>query len=122
MAVQVKYARALIAAIMNNITVTQEHGTVVGRCTRRMFEQVFSQKKLKKQPTLKLLRDEVRKELDAAANPHDEEIIRPIYNCMEEYTEGACDMLAHPSTVRMDSRLIGFGLKNVPEDNWEESC
>ena len=118
-AVQVKYARALIAAIMNNITVTQEHGTVVGRCTRRMFEQVFSQKKLKKQPTLKLLRDEVRKELDAAANPHDEEIIRPIYNCMEEYTEGACDMLAHPSTVRMDSRLIGFGLKNVPEDNWE---
>ena len=28
-------------------------------------------------------------------------------------------MLAHPSTIRLDNRLVGFGLKNVPEDNWE---
>ena len=28
-------------------------------------------------------------------------------------------MLAYPSTVRLDNRMIGFGLKNVPPDNWE---
>ncbi len=118
-AVQIKYAKSLVAAMMKNIVVTQEHYTVVSRCTRRMFDQIFAQKKLKKQPTLRLLRAEIKKELDNVKNPHDETIIRPIYNSMEEYTEGACDMLAHPSTVRMDKRMVGFGLKNVPEDNWE---
>ena len=118
-AAQSKYAKSLIAAIMSNILFTQEHAAVVGRCTRRMFEKVFAQKKLKKQPTLKMLREEIGLELKAAKTEYDENIIRPVYNSMEEYTEGACDMLAYPSNVRFDERLVGFGLKNVPEDNWE---
>lgn len=28
-------------------------------------------------------------------------------------------MLAYPSTVCLNNRMIGFGLKNVPPDNWE---
>ena len=118
-ATQTKYAKSLTAAIMNNIVFTQEHASVVGRCTRKMFEDCFAQKKLKKQPTLVLLREEIRKELEKAESEHDKNIIRPIYNSMEEYTAGSCDMLARPSTVRLTNRLIGFGLKNVPEDNWE---
>lgn len=117
-AVQTQYARSLVAAIMSNIAVTQEHNTVIARCTRRMFERVFAAGRLK-QPTLKKLRAEIRQELAQADNPHDEEIVRSIYNCLEEYTEGACDMLAHPSNIKTDRRLVGFGLKNVPEDNWE---
>lgn len=116
---QVEYATSLMAAIMNGITFTQEHSSVVGKCTRRMFEGVFAQKTLKKQPTLKLLREEIKKELDRVKNDYDENVIRPIYNSMEEYTDGACDMLAHPSTITFDNRLIGFGLRNVPENNWE---
>ena len=119
MATQTKYARSLLAAIMNNIVFTQEHASVVGRCCRRMYEKIFAQKKLKKQPTLKMLRAEIKEELDKARSAYDQNIIRPIYNSMEEYTEGACDMLACPSNVRFDERLVGFGLKNVPEDNWE---
>ena len=118
-AAQTKYAKSLIAAIMSNILFTQEHAAVVGRCTRRMFDKVFAQKKLKKQPTLKMLREEIGLELKEAQTEYDENIIRPVYNSMEEYTEGACDMLAYPSNVRFDERLVGFGLKNVPEDNWE---
>ena len=57
--------------------------------------------------------------MEKAESEHDKNIIRPIYNSMEEYTAGSCDMLARPSTVRLTNRLIGFGLKNVPEDNWE---
>lgn len=28
-------------------------------------------------------------------------------------------MLARPSTIKINSRLIGFGMANVPENNWE---
>ena len=66
-----------------------------------------------------MLRKEIKAELDEAESAYDQNIIRPIYNSLEEYTEGACDMLASPSNVRFDERLVGFGLKNVPEDNWE---
>lgn len=116
---QVKYAKSLLAAIMSNIVFTQEHSSIAGRCARRMFDNYFAGKNFKKQPTLKLLRMEIGKELEAVKNEYDEKIIRPIYNSLEEYTEGSCDMLAHPSTVKMNNRLIGFGLKNVPEENWE---
>lgn len=118
-AVQTNYAKSLMPAIMNNITFTQEHATFVGRCMRRMFEKVFAQKKLKIQPTLMMLREEIGEELARAESDHDRDIIRPVYNSLEEYTEGACDMLAHPSNIRFDERLVGFGLKNIPEDNWE---
>ena len=116
---QTKYARSLLAAVMNNIVFTQEHATIVGRCARRMFEKVFSQKKLKKQPTLVMLREEIKEELDQTESEYDKNIIRPIYNSLEEYTEGSCDMLSRPSSIRYNERLVGFGLKNVPEDNWE---
>ena len=119
MATQTRYARSLLAAVMNNIVFTQEHASVVGRCCRRMYEKTFAQKKLKKQPTLNMLRAEIKEELDKAKTAYDQNIIRPIYNSLEEYTEGACDMLSRPSNVRFDERLVGFGLKNVPEDNWE---
>ena len=104
---------------MKNITVTQEHDSVISRCTERVFAKTFVQKKLKQQPTLVMLRDEIRQELRQTSNQHDEDIIRAIYNCLEEYTEGSCDMLARPSTIKINSRLIGFGMANVPENNWE---
>lgn len=118
-AAQTEYAKTLCAAMMKNINVTQEHGSVISRCTERMFEQIFAQKKLKKQPTLLWLRDEIYQELQYVNNTHDEEVVRIIYNSLEEYTTGSCDMLAHPSNVKIDNRLVGFGMSNVPENNWE---
>ena len=118
-ATQTKYAKSLVAAIMTNILFTQEHATVVSRATRKMFDKIFAQKRLKKQATLRMLREEIKLELENAKDDYDRSIIKPIYNSLEEYTEGSCDMLAYPSTVRLDNRMIGFGLKNVPPDNWE---
>lgn len=118
-ATQTKYAKSLVAAIMTNILFTQEHATVVSRATRKMFATVFAQKRLKKQPTLKILREVIGTELAQAKDDYDKSIIKPIYNSLEEYTDGSCDMLAHPSTVRLNNRMVGFGLKNVPPDNWE---
>lgn len=118
-ATQTKYAKSLVAAIMTNILFTQEHATVVSRATRKMFDKIFAQKRLKKQATLRMLWEEIRLELENAKDDYDRSIIKPIFNSLEEYTEGSCDMLAYPSTVRLDNRMIGFGLKNVPPDNWE---
>lgn len=79
----------------------------------------FAQKRLKKQPTLLWLREEIGKELEQVQHAHDEAIIRPIYNSLEEYTTGSCDMLAHPTNIEFQNRLVGFGMCNVPENNWE---
>ena len=104
---------------MKNINVTQEHDSIISRCTERMFKEVFGQKKLKRQPTLLWLREEIYKELQRVDNEHDASLIRVIYNSLEEYTIGSCDMLAHPSNVSLNRRMIGFGMSNVPENNWE---
>lgn len=116
---QAEYAKTICAASMKQIQVTQEHNSVISRCAERMFEQAFAQKRLKRQPTLAWLREEIRKELDAVDNKHDEDIIRQIYNCLAEYTEGSCDMLARPSNIEINNRLVGFGMSNVSENNWE---
>lgn len=116
---QAEYAKTICAASMRQIQVTQEHNSVISRCAERMFEQAFAQKRLKRQPTLAWLREEIRKELDAVDNKHDEDIIRQIYNCLAEYTEGSCDMLARPSNIEINNRLVGFGMSNVSENNWE---
>lgn len=116
---QVEYAKALCGAIMKNINVTQEHDSVIGKCTNRMYEKVLSQKKIKKQPTLVMLRNEIKVELEQADNTHDKNLIRTIYNSLEEYTEGKCNMLSKPSNISMTSRLTGFGMSNVSENNWE---
>ncbi len=116
---QSEYAKSLCAAAMKNITVTQEHDSVISRCTEKMFAKIFVQRRLKRQPTLIMLREEIYQELKNTTNQHDEDIIRSIYNCLEEYTEGSCDMLSRPSTIKINNRLVMFGMVNVPENNWE---
>ncbi|MCC2739757.1 hypothetical protein, partial [Thomasclavelia ramosa] len=61
----------------------------------------------------------IGKELEQVQHAHDEDIIRPIYNSLAEYTTGSCDMLAHPTTIAFQNRPAGFGMCNVPENNWE---
>lgn len=118
-AAQTEYAKTLCAAAMKNINVTQEHDSIISRCTEKMFVKIFEQKKLKKQPTLLWLREEIHEELKNVENEHDAALIRTIYNSLEEYTLGSCDMLAHASNVSLNRRMIGFGMSNVPENNWE---
>lgn len=116
---QVEYAKTLCAAIMKNINVTQEHDSIIGKCTNRMYEKILFEKRIKKQPTLAMLREEIKVELEQADNTHDKKLIRTIYNSLEEYTEGKCNMLSKPSNISMTNRLTAFGMSNVSENNWE---
>jgi len=117
---QSKYAKAFIGAIMKNIIVTQEHHSIIDRCVRNMFTDTFSQKKLKEQPTLRILRNRYFvQERERVTDETENAFIRQMYNSLEEYTEGMYDLFAHPSNVEITKRLVAFGLKKVPKDNWE---
>src|SRR5699024_8135792 len=79
-ATQTAYAKSLVAATMNNILFTQEHATYVSRATSIMYEKIFAQNKLRKQPTLKMLREEIQVILsgEAGQDSHNREILQTI--------------------------------------------
>ena len=116
---QSKYSKAFCTAVMNNILVTQEHNSVIDVCVKRMYEEFWQLKKLKRQPLLSDLWKELEVEVSQAENPHDEEIARTIYNSLREYIEGSYDMMSHESNVDIHKRIVGFGLRGVAEDKWE---
>ncbi|MCP1110261.1 VirB4-like conjugal transfer ATPase, CD1110 family [Ohessyouella blattaphilus] len=113
------YATMFCEAIMNNITVTQEHLSIIGRCVRLMYNDVFSRTRLKTQPTLCTLRKKLKQEQEKAITTGDQELIRVIYNSLEEYTEGKYNMFSKPTNFQIDNRFTCFGIKNVPEHMWE---
>ncbi len=116
---QTTFAISFCSAAMQNIVTTQEHYSVIGRCIRKMYETYLDQKTLKTQPTLLEFREELKKELDKADNEDDRQLIRKIYNSLEEYTEGSYDMFAQPTNIEINKRLVIFGMQNVSEDMWE---
>lgn len=118
-AAQSEFAFSFCTSAMQNIVVTQEHDSVIGKCVRRMYAKCFAQKNLKKQPTLMELREEIKEEMEHADNEEDRKLIRQIYNSLAEYTEGSYDMFAHESNIDFNKRLVGIGLKNVSEKLWE---
>ncbi|MCP1101982.1 hypothetical protein M2454_000775 [Aequitasia blattaphilus] len=118
---QSDYAKSFCTATMTNILVTQEHLSIIGRCVRQMYEESFEQKRLKKQPTLIILREKLRLEMESAGDTGDKRRIQEIYNSLEEYTDGGYDMFSHPTNIKINNRFTVFGIANVPENMWEVS-
>lgn len=118
-AVKTEYAVSFCTAVMTNITVTQEHAAVIGRAVRKVYEAAFGARRLKQQPTLMDIRDAVREWMEGTQDGDSRRQAAQILNSLEEYTTGAYDMFAHPSNLDIHTRLVGFGLKNVPESVWE---
>ena len=114
-----EYAVSFCGAAMTNITVTQVHKTYIGRAVRRMYEAYFSQQNYRSQPTLQTLGKLLGEEETELKDPKEKRMLRDITDSLEEYTKGVYDMFAHPSNLDIHSRLVGFGLKNVPESVWE---
>ena len=91
---------------------------MVSRCTEQMFAQVFAQKRLKKQPTLLCCGKRLERNwnrygtLTMKHHPSHLQLPGRVYH-------GSCDMLAHPTNIEFQNRLVGFGMCNVPENNWE---
>ena len=118
-----EYAISFCTAIMTNIVVTQVHMNYISRAVRKMYEDYFnlhtSWSKHKNQPTLCKLRELLKQEVEKSEYREDRRILLDIVDSMENFTDGPYDMFAHPSNLDIDNRLIGFGLKNLPDSVWE---
>ena len=99
--------------------VTQVHIVHIGRAVRKIYESYFRKKRRGKQPTLRDIRDNLKKQLDEADTQEERRMLLDIVDSLEEYTDGVYDMFAYPSNLDMNSRLVGFGLKNIPKTVWE---
>ena len=113
---QTEYLIAFVRSTMREIDVNGIYDGVVGRCNRKMYEKAFQKKK---QPTLIHFRKEIEQEMKSAQDSMDQVMTKEIYASLEEYTEGAYDMFAKPSNISLNNRLMGFGIKQVSESNWE---
>ena len=117
------FSNSFCASIMTNIVVTRIHMNYVGRAVRTMYEEYFNETskhaKKKKYPTLPLLREKIKAQIDTAEFTEDKRIIMEIVDSLEDYTTGVYDMFAHETNLDMNSRLIGFGLKNIDKEIWE---
>lgn len=116
---QSEWAGSFCEAIMSNMIFTQEHRSDIDKCIRQIYTKVFEQKKLKTQPTIVNLREELKKLMEEAAYPQDKERILKIWNSLELYTEGSYDMFAYPSNVNLDNRFTVYGLNNIKQSLWE---
>ena len=113
------WIRSFCQAAMRNIILTEEHIAVLSRAVREIYEELFEKGKVKEQPTLKDVREKIRVYMENASAHEDKSIARRLYNSLEEYTEGAFDLFAHPSNIDINKRFVVFGLANVPHDLWE---
>lgn len=117
------FSNSFCASVMTNIVVTRIHMNYVGRAVRTMYEEYFTETskhaKKKKYPTLPLLREKIKAQIDTVEFTEDKRIIMEIVDSLEDYTTGVYDMFAHETNLDMNSRLIGFGLKNIDKEIWE---
>lgn len=113
-----EFASAFLQAAMINIVVTQVHNTYIGRAVRDIYDRYFSGK-MKKQPTFVDVWEHLKSQRVNAETEGEKMILLDMINSLEQYVIGAYDMFAHPSNLDIHNRLVGFGLKNVPESIWE---
>lgn len=114
-----EYAVSFCAAAMKNILVTQVHMVHIGRAVRKIYEGYFRKKRRGRQPTLKDIRSDLKTQMEKAETQEERRMLLDIVDSLEEYTDGVYDMFAHPSNLDMHSRLVGFGMKNIPMTVWE---
>lgn len=116
---QSEWVCSFCEAAMNGITFTQEHRSDIDKCVRSIYEEAFAQKKLKRQPNIRYVRDAIKINMENAKYNEDRARLLQIYNSLEQFTEGSYDMFAYDTNVVLDNRFIAFGLKNIKKALWE---
>lgn len=80
----------------------------VGRAVRTMYEEYFNETskhaKKKKYPTLPLLREKIKAQIDTAEFTEDKRIIMEIVDSLEDYTTGVYDMFAHETNLEHEQQ------------------
>lgn len=116
---QSDWACSFCEAAMSGITFTQEHRSDIDKCVKKIYKDAFSQKHIKKQPSILYVREEIKNSLETAKYEEDRSRLLQIYNSLEQFTDGSYDMFAYDTNVVLDNRFISFGLKNIKKALWE---
>ncbi|MCR4781806.1 MAG: ATP-binding protein [Lachnospiraceae bacterium] len=114
-----EWLNSFINAVMSGMEFTKEYSTFISEACDRVYEKPFSEKRLKRQPTLVDIREKFKTMEDEKTNFNDKEIIHKMYNVLQDYTVGSFDMFAKETNIDLNNRFVCFGLKNVSETNWE---
>lgn len=115
-----EYACAFVEAAMHNIVMTQVHKTFIVRAVQEMYADYFARRSRKiNAPGFGVLWEKLKSQRDEADNQNDIVLLSDMIHSLEPYVIGVYDMFSKPSNLDIHSRLVGFGLKNVPQSIWE---
>lgn len=104
------FMEAFIYSCLKGIMPNGFHKTLIVRCIKKLYDQVFHSLK-PVSPTLSKLRDILKEQPEPEA--------RDLYGSLEAYTDGTFDMFAGESNLDINARFVVFGMKNVPDTMWE---
>lgn len=104
-----EFTMTLIESIMAE-SLTQYHKAVVEKVVRRMYQEAQCKKEWKS-PTMY----DFKRILDSLEERY-QMFAEEISIVLEPFTEGSLNIFAHPTDVRMDSRMVVFGLGKLAEN------
>lgn len=104
------FMEAFIYSCLKGISPNGFHKTLIVRCMKQLYDQVF-QRKRPKSPILSDLTELLKVQPEPEA--------RALYGSLEAYTDGTFDMFAKQSNLDINNRFVVFGMKNVPDTMWE---
>ena len=104
------FVEAFVYSCLKGTIPTGVHKTLIVRCIKKLYDQVFGEKK-PKSPILGQFRQILMEQREPEA--------RDLYGALEAYTDGTFDMFSKDSTLDINNRFVVFGMKNVPSTMWE---
>ena len=111
------YTISFMDAILTSINFTVNYEVKVTRAVKLMYDRYFDNHDFLAHPTLSTLRD-VFSFLLEDAREDEKAVYLVMIDALYKYIDGDINMFSRQSNLRMDNRLVGFGLHEVPENAW----
>lgn len=119
-AAQSDYANSFVSATIKSNEYNSDYEDVVYDAVHSMYREYFANGDYSYQPTLITLTEYLTKLAEATSIRFEkQQAVFKILDALKKYTEGVYNMFSKESTVKIDNRFIGFGIKKIPTDAWE---
>lgn len=109
-AAKAEFAEAFVYASMKNTAITGIHKTILQRCVKQMYKQVFESHS-PKSPLLSEFIELLKRQPEPEA--------RILYLSLEAYTDGTFDIFGGESNIDTSARFVVFGMKKVAKSDWK---
>ena len=99
-----EFLQSLCRSVLDPLPYTANHNSVVERCTRKLYQNIFA-KKNPESPTIEDLREYLGAQIEPEA--------KSLYLALEAFTEGSLNIFGRKGNVNLQNRLLVFGLGQV---------